>query len=114
MTIYSVGAAKEVVLALIDAINKEDFQLARTYVMPDMRFEGVLGTREGAEAYFLDMEKMRLKYDVKKVFVEGNDVCLLYDLDMSGTIIFGCGWYTVEDGKVKLLKVVFDPRPLLK
>lgn len=114
MAVYSVGTAKEVVLACIDAINQLDFQLARTYVSPDMQFEGVLGSRDGSEAYFLDMEKMQLKYDVKKVFVDANDVCLLYELDISGKTLFGCGWYHVEDGKIKSLKVVFDPRPLLE
>jgi hypothetical protein len=43
-----------------------------------------------------------------------NDVCLLYDIDMSGTKIFTCGWYQIKDSKIKLLKVVFDPRPLLE
>lgn len=114
MTVYSVGTAKEVVLACIDSINNLDFQTARTYASPDMQFEGVLGSRDGAEAYFLDMEKMKLKYDIKKVFTDGNDVCLLYNLDMSGTTIFGCGWYHVENGKIKSLKVVFDPRPVLE
>jgi hypothetical protein len=114
MPIYAVGNAKEVVLALIDAINAQDFQRARTYVSTDMQFEGVLGARDGSEAYFLDMEKMKLKYDVKKAFVDGNDVCLLYELDMSGTIIFGCGWYQVENAKIRSLKVVFDPRPVLE
>lgn len=111
---YPVVNAKEVVLALIDALNKEDFQLGRTYVTSDMTFEGVLGSRDGGDAYFADMTKMKLKYDVKKVFVDGNDVCLLYDLDMSGKKIYGCGLYHVEDGKVKSLKVVFDPRPVLE
>ena len=105
--------AKEVVLACVDAITKEDFQLARTYVSPDMHFDGVLGSRDGLEAYFLDMEKMRLKYDVKKVFVDGNDVCLLYNIFLAGAEVFCCGLYHVEAGKIRSLKVVFDPRPVL-
>lgn len=50
----------------------------------------------------------------KKSFVEGQDVCLLYDLKMSGKTIFGCGWYQVADDKIKSLTVVFDPRPFLE
>jgi uncharacterized protein (DUF2147 family) len=55
------------------------------------------------------MERMRLKYDVKRVFVDGNDVCLFYDLKMSGTTILVSAWYQVQDGKIHSLKVVFDP-----
>ncbi|SFE07734.1 Limonene-1,2-epoxide hydrolase [Chitinophaga sp. CF118] len=113
-SVYSVGTAKEVVLALINAINHEDFQGARAYASTDMQFQGVLGAHYGAEAYFLDMEKMKLKYDIKRIFADGNDVCLLYNLDISGVTIFSCGWYHVEDGRVKSLKVVFDPRPILE
>jgi len=32
---------------------------------------------------------------------------------MSGATLFTCGWYQVEDGKIRSLKVVFDPRPVL-
>ena len=106
-------AAKEIVLACVNALNKEDFNQARTYVTDQFTFKGVLGSRDGADAYFADMERIKLKYDIKKAFADGDDVCLLYDLKMSGSIIFGCGWYHVADGKINSLRVVFDPRPIL-
>jgi hypothetical protein len=73
-----------------------------------------LGSRNVADAYFKDMERMRLKYDAKKVFADGNDVCLFYDLAISGLTIFGCAWYQVANGKIRSLRVVFDPRPILE
>src|SRR5438552_1109709 len=76
--------AKEVVLSFVEALNKDDFKTARQYADDDMSFVGVLGSRNGADAYFSDMERMRLKYDIKKAFADGDDVCLLYDLDMQG------------------------------
>jgi len=105
--------AREVVMACVNAINQEDFKTTRQYVSDDMSFVGVLGSRQGADSYFADMERMRLKYDVKKVFVDGNDVCLFYDLSISGTTIFVSAWYQVTEGKIQSLKVVFYPRPLL-
>lgn len=87
----------------MQAINEERFDDAREYVTNDMKFVGVLGSRDGAGAYFKDMKNMKLKYGVKKAFVDNNDVCLLYDLKMSGLTIFGCGWYHVEDGKINSL-----------
>jgi len=113
-TVSAGTEAKEVVLAFIDAINDEDFEKARTYVTHDLQFVGVMGTRNGADAYFNDMQKMKFKYDVKKSVAEDNDVCLLYDIDMGGKTIFCMGWYQLVDGKIKSFKVVFDPRPLLE
>jgi limonene-1,2-epoxide hydrolase len=109
----TLNSAKEVVMSFINALNNDDFTTARTFTRHDLQFEGVMGSRDGADAYFNDMQKMRLKYDVKKVFVEGNDVCMFYDIDMSGKTIFSCGWYKVQDGKIASFRVIFDPRPLL-
>lgn len=106
--------AREIVMRFIDALNAEDFKTARMYASDDMKFIGVLGTRDNADAYFNDMEKMKLKYKVQKVFVEDNDVCIFSDLTISGTTIFCCSWYHVNEGRVDMLRVVFDPRPLLE
>ena len=108
------GNAKEVVLAFVKSINEEDFKTARVHASDDMTFVGVLGSRDGADAYFRDMENMKLKYDIRKVFEDGDDVCLFYDLDMNGETIFCCGWYHVTNGKIDSLKVLFDPRPVLQ
>lgn len=106
--------AKEAVLAFIKALNDEDFDAARNLITDDMSFIGVLGTRNSGDVYMQDMQKMRFKYDVQKVFVDGTDVCLWYTIDMSGPKILSSGWYTTEGGKVKSLKVLFDPRPVLE
>ena len=107
-------SAKDSVLAFINALNNNDFETARKYTSDDLKFIGVLGSREGAVVYFHDMERMRLKYDIKKAFEDGNDVCLLYDVVISGLHIFGCGWYQLENDKINMIRVVFDPRPVLE
>jgi limonene-1,2-epoxide hydrolase len=108
-------SAKQIVIRFINALNNEDFESAKDYADDAMKFDGVLGSRDSAAAYFADMERMKFEYDVKKVFADGNDVCLLYDINMGGgTTIFTLGWYKVKDSKICSLKVVFDPRPVLE
>ncbi|HEY2726424.1 MAG TPA: nuclear transport factor 2 family protein [Parafilimonas sp.] len=107
------NSAVKIVSTFIDALNREDFETARNCLSDDMKFIGVLGTRDGADVYIADMKKMKLKYDIQKAFSDENDVCLFYDITMSGKKIFSCGWYAVESNKIKLFKVIFDPRPLL-
>jgi len=94
-------------------LNQEHFREARQAVNDDLAFIGVLGSRNGADVYFSDMERMKIKYEVKKAFADGEDVCLLYDLLLNGVTIFGCGWYHLVNGKISTIRVVFDPRPLL-
>jgi len=107
-------SAKEVVMAFVNAINKEDFEEARKYVNHDITFDGVLASRIGSYDYFKDMEQTKRKYDVKKIFEDKDDVCLWYNLDMSGATMVGSAWYHLKDGKISTLKVVFDPRPVLE
>ncbi|MCW3083402.1 MAG: hypothetical protein JWP12_768 [Bacteroidetes bacterium] len=109
-----VTTPKEIVMNFIEALNNEHFNIARNYLADDMVFDGVMGSRNGADVYISDMEKMKFKYDIKKAFRNGNHVCLLYDINMNGTTIFTCGWYHIKNNKIKTLKVVFDPRPLLE
>jgi len=108
------GTAKEVVLAFVDALNKEDFTEAGTFLTSNMTFNGVLGTRDGAEAYMSDMEKMKFKYDIKKTIAEQNDVCLFCDIGMGAVTIDSCLWYHIKEGKISSLKAIFDPRPVLE
>lgn len=107
-------ASKQFVLGFIDAMNQYDYEKARKYVADDLSFIGVLGTRNGADAYFNDMQKMKFQYKVIKAFADGDDVCLVYDINMGSQTIFCCGWYQLKDGKIKSFRVVFDPRPLLE
>jgi limonene-1,2-epoxide hydrolase len=107
-------SAKEVVLSFIQALNDSDFDGARSHVDDALVFQGVMGVRNSADEYFKDMKKMKFKYAVQKVFEDGDDVCLWYDITMSDKQIFSAGWYKVEDGKIVSFKVLFDPRPLLE
>jgi hypothetical protein len=109
-----ISHSENVVKAFIKAINNEDFTTARKYVNDNLKFDGVMGSRDGADIYFSDMERMKFKYDVKKIFADEDDVCVLYDINMGGATIFTCGWYKLENCKISSLKVVFDPRPLLE
>lgn len=113
METQTLNAAKQVVLSFLDEVNNENFKAARKYVTDDLIFIGVMGARDGADAYFKDMENMRLKYKIKKAFEDGNDVCVLYDIDMAGKSIFTCGWYKLRNGKIASIHVIFDPRPIL-
>jgi len=102
------------VKSFLKALNDEDFGTARTFLNDDVKFIGVMGTRDGADTYIGDMAKMKFKYNILKVFEDGNDVSVFYDIDMGGPTIFSSGWYQLSNGKISVMKVLFDPRPLLE
>ena len=109
----STSETKEVVLGLGKALNDENYEAARRYVSDNMKYVGPFGSRDGAEAYLHEIERLRLKFDIQKIFADNKDVCVLYDITVSGITLFACGWFQVEAGRVRSIRVTFDPQPLL-
>jgi hypothetical protein len=54
---FSKTDSKQIVLDFIDAMHQFDYTKAISYVTDDLSFVGVLGNRNGADAYFKDMQK---------------------------------------------------------
>lgn len=98
----------------IHYLNEENFDKAESCLDPDFKFIGVMGKREGASVYIKDMKQMKFKYEILKTFTSSEDVCFWYNIDMGEKTIESSGWYHIKDGKIRTLKVLFDPRPLLK
>jgi limonene-1,2-epoxide hydrolase len=104
---------KHIIGKFVKALNDENFQLARKYVKDDIKNSNPVSSHDNAEAYFEELARLRLKFKMHKIFADGNEACVLYDVTASGITLFACGWFQVDDGKVSSLRVVFDPTPLL-
>jgi hypothetical protein len=111
-------SAKEIVMEFIQAGERQDFKAARGYVTDDMSYISPLNSFDRAEPYFKYYEHLDLpKLDIKKVFADGNDVCLLHELNFGTPPVtcFVCAWFHVnDDGKISAVRVVFDPRPFVQ
>jgi limonene-1,2-epoxide hydrolase len=105
---------KQIVTDFINAVNNEDWSVARELVTDDFVFDGVLGHRDGADNYFEDMKRMKFKYEIQKIIGDHEDAAVKYNIQMGAKTIFTCGWYHVKNGRINSLKVVFDPRPVLE
>jgi hypothetical protein len=104
-------SAKEVVLSYIDAMGQRDYAAAKRYLGDNVFIKGPAGEAfRSADDFLTMMEKQRGRYDMKKVFVDGDDVCLLYDFVTEKVTTFFCSWYQIKDGKIASIRTVFDPR----
>src|SRR5215472_16720236 len=108
--------ASEVVERYQTALGKGDFATARKWMQDDMAFQGPLDTFNQADEYLEALKRLASiiqRIDLKKVFVDGDDVCVLYDMvtnTPAGTA-FIAEWYQVKGGKIASLRAVFDARP---
>lgn len=105
--------SRQIVLSFLKALNEENFDAARTLMNDNASFRGVLGSRDGADAYMADMRKMKFKYQVLKVFADAQAACVWYNINIEGKVILTCGWYRLRHDKISRIRVLFDPRPLM-
>jgi len=81
-----------------------------------MTFKGPIAAYDRPEPYLDDLKKLHpiIKgVEMRKFFVDGDDVCLLYDMitnTPAGTA-FISEWYHIEGKKIASIRVVFDARP---
>ena len=110
------ASAREIVESYREALGKGDFATARSLMQDNMTFEGPIDTFSKADDYLESNKKLASiiqRIDLKKVFVDGDDVCVLYDMvtnTPAGTA-FIAEWYQVKGGKIAYIRAVFDARP---
>lgn len=103
--------SNETVMSYLKALGDQDYAAARNYLGNNVRVKGPAGEAFRSPDEFLKMmEQQKGKYDVKKVFVDGSDVCVLYDFITPKVTTFFSSWYQVEDGKISSIQTVFDTR----
>ena len=106
----------EVVRGYTQALGKGDFASARRYLHDHLSFQGPIDTFDRPEPYLESLKKLHAivrRIDLKKLFVDGDDVCMLYDLvtnTPAGTS-FVAEWHHVRGDKIASIRVVFDARP---
>ena len=113
---HSSNTAKDVVLSYQRALGNQDYKAARSYMADQFSFQGPLATHDKPEGLLKDLEQLHhivKGVEMKKIFVDGDDVCLLYNLITSNAPLksFTAQWYHVQGGKIASLRVVFDARP---
>jgi ketosteroid isomerase-like protein len=105
----------QVVEDFFAAWTSKDFERARALLHDDVRFEGPIDTFTDADSYIAALQQLGgivTGADKQKLFVDGDDVCLIYDLKtVPIPSARTCEWARVRDGKIASMSVVFDARP---
>jgi ketosteroid isomerase-like protein len=106
----------EVVQQFYRALERKDFDTFRDCLNEPFSFRGPFDTFNSISSYVQAIQRLSSivkRVEVHKMFADGNDVCVLYDL-VTGSPVetsFISEWFQVKDGKIVSIRVVFDPRP---
>jgi len=93
-----------------------DFDTARSLLHDNVSFAGPIDTFDNADAYvgaLRGLAQIVKTAEEQKVFADGNDVCVIYDLvtNTPAGVSPTAEWYHVRDGKISAVRVFFDARP---
>ncbi len=102
---------REIIISYIEAIDSKNLDVARSYLSDNVFIKGPAGEAFRNVGEFIDMLKQYDgRYAIRKIFVDGNDVCLLYDFVTPKVTAFFCSWYQVREGKITSIQTIFDSR----
>src|SRR5258708_3593301 len=97
-------------------MERRHFAPGQRVVQKNLSFHDPIDTFDSPEPYLDSLKKLHhivQRVDVKKVFADGDDVCVLYDMvtnTPAGTA-FIAEWFHVKGEKIAAIRVVFDARP---
>jgi ketosteroid isomerase-like protein len=110
------GQARNVVERYHDAWQRHDFETVRGLLHDDLSFRGPFDTFEKADDFveaIRGLAPIVRDVELKKVFVDGDDVCLLFDMvtnTPAGTQPIA-EWHRVRGDRLATIRAYFDARP---
>jgi hypothetical protein len=109
---------EKVALAYLDAVAKKDMAKVESLVSQDIQFIGPAATTSGVRdllASFRRIGAVHVRTDVKRVFSDGDDVCVIYDFvtDTAGALPV-VEWIRLEGGKIRSVHIYYDQTPWTK
>jgi hypothetical protein len=98
--------------------NARDFDGFEAQLADDIAFAGPLGTAHGPAECRRGIEglsEMVDRVEVVAMAADGAQVITWFELHAGAAGVQPvANWATVEDGKIRRVRVAFDPRPLLR
>jgi hypothetical protein len=106
---------KTLALAYLDAVAKQEFGSVERLLAEDLQFRGPASTRTSAQDFISALKRLaaiHVRNDVKRVFVDGDEVCVIYDFvtDTVG-VVPTIEWLSFEGARIRSVKLYYDQVP---
>jgi len=104
---------RALVSGYITAVGQKQFNRLSEYLADDLEFSGPKSSLHSGPQYIKVLEKLGtilLHNDIKRIFVEGNEACVIYDFvtDTEVGIVPSVEWLKISQGKISSIHLIFD------
>jgi ketosteroid isomerase-like protein len=107
---------KALALEYLDAVGKKELDRLDSLLAPDLAFRGPSMTRSTARDFVGALARLgaiHVRNDVRRVFVDGDDVCVIYDFvtDTPAGTLPMIEWLHFRDGRIGAIDLYYDRVP---
>jgi len=97
----------------INTMGEKHFDDLTAFLAEDVEFVGPKATLRGSGEYISILRRMGtilLRNVVKRVFVDGNEACIIYDFvtDTEVGAVPTVEWLTLKNGKISKIHLIYD------
>jgi ketosteroid isomerase-like protein len=107
---------KKLALEYLDAVSKQQYDKIEGLLAADLRFKGPAMTRTSAQDFIGALKRLAVihaRNEVKRVFVDGDDVCVIYDFvtDTTAGALPTIEWLRFEGERIRSIDLYYDRLP---
>jgi hypothetical protein len=107
---------KALTLQYLQAVGSRDYARLQELLVADLRFRGPANSRSSATDFIGALKRLsaiHVRNDVKRVFVDGDEVCVIYDFvtDTSAGALSTIEWLHFEGSRVRSIDLYYDQLP---
>ena len=107
---------KTLALAYLNAAGTQQCDDIEAMLAPDFVFRGPARTITSAEEYVAALQRLgaiHVRNDVKRVFVDGDEVCLIYDFvtDTPAGALTTVEWLRFDGDRIRSIDLYYDRLP---
>src|SRR5262245_55690026 len=107
-----------VALAYLDAVASKDIERVAALVEPEVEFVSPANRLSGARDFLAGLRRIgaiHVRNEVKRVFRDGNEVCVIYDFvtDTVGAVPT-IEWLRIDGGRIRSVNLYYDQVPWIK
>ena len=107
---------QDIALEYINALGKHDYDAIAKLLAPDAVLVGPAATRTGVPEILGALKRLaaiHVRSDVRKVFADGDDVCIIYDFvtDTPAGAVATIEWLKIDNGLIRSTNLYYDRVP---
>jgi SnoaL-like domain len=108
---HTLSDLKALAARYIETVGRKEFDALAPMLHPELDGSGNIAPTRGADAWIAALRNLSpvlVRNEIRKVFAEGNEACILYDFVTTVCPVPCAEWLTFEGDRIRSIYFLFD------